>query len=502
MLRGHAGETNSGANPVFEAAPGGRPVASSIAVDSKTLATIGLIIGIFLEALEATVVATAMPAVVKDLGSSHLYALPFSIYLLMQTISSPLWGRISDLISRKRLYLTGVVLFLIGSGLSGAAQSMPWLITMRVIQGLGAGCVMTLTFTLIGDMYPLQQRARVQGYISGIWGIAGLLGPLTGGLIVDHLSWRWVFYLNLPFGLLALLLCGWFLRESPGQRRELRLDLPGTALLIAGAGLLVWGLDQKRIGMVSGGLAAILLALPFEFRHPAPLLPLKSLRDVLSRNSLLNNLLAGAAYFGAIAYVPLFVQTVAGGHATTAGIVLTPMVVGWTVASIVGGRILGWAGLGRINKTGFFLLSVGFAGFVLLIHTSLYALAAAGFVVGCGMGFGMLTTLLLVQDHAPPGELGAATAAAMYARTIGGALGVSLLSLVILQTDQPSSQQLIGRFQIGFSLSFLLAAIALVVSVLKIHVPPKNSLATVTATRRSPAAGAQSIEANSTDEAT
>jgi EmrB/QacA subfamily drug resistance transporter len=438
-------------------------------VNSKTLATIGLVIGIFLEALEGTVVATAMPAVVNDLGGQHLYALPFSIYLLTQTVSAPLWGRVSDLTSRKKLYLAGVVLYLLGSGLSGAAHNMPWLIAMRVVQGLGAGCLLTLTFTLIGEMYELQQRAKVQGYISAVWGIAGLLGPLAGGLIVDNISWRWVFYLNLPFGIIALVLCVLFLQTASGERGEFRLDMPGTALLVTGAGLLVWGLDQKVLWMVLCGVVAIAAALPFELRHPAPLLPIKSLQNIITRNSLLNNLLAGAAYFGAVAYIPLFVQQVAGADATMAGVVLTPMVVGWTVASILGGRMLSRVGLETINTAGFFLLSVGFMGFVAFIHRGIYALAAAGFIAGFGMGFGMLTTLLLVQDNSPKEELGAATAAAMYARTIGGALGVSLISLVIVQTIRASNGQLITEFQRGFFLSFMLAFAALVVSAWKIR---------------------------------
>lgn len=443
-------------------------------MNSKTLATIGLVIGIFLEALEGTVVATAMPTVVNDLGGQHLYALPFSIYLLTQTISAPLWGRVSDLMSRKKLYLAGVVLYLLGSGLSGAAHSMPWLIAMRVVQGLGAGCLLTLTFTLIGEMYELKQRAKVQGYVSGVWGIAGLLGPLAGGLIVDHISWRWVFYLNLPFGIIALVLCVLFLHTTSEGRGQFRLDIPGTVLLITGAGLLVWGLDQKVLWMTACGVIAIAAALPFELRHPAPLLPMKSLQNVITRSSLLNNLLAGAAYFGAVAYIPLFVQRVAGADATMAGIVLTPMVVGWTVASILGGRILSRVSLEAINTAGFLLLSVGFVGFVALIHQGIYALAATGFIAGFGMGFGMLTTLLLVQDNSPKEELGAATAAAMYARTIGGALGVSLISLVIVETIRASSVQLTTEFQRGFFLSFILAFAALVVSAWKIKTPQKK----------------------------
>lgn len=429
----------------------------------KRLATAGLVIGIFLEALEGTVVATAMPSVVDELGSPQLYALPFSIYLLTQTVSSPLWGRVSDLVSRKRLYLSSVVLYLVGSGLSGAAHSMPWLIAMRVVQGLGAGGVLTLTFTLIGDMYVLRERAKVQGYISGVWGIAGLLGPLAGGLIADHLSWRWVFYLNLPFGLVALALCALFLEEPAGRRRAFRLDVPGAALLMAGAGALVWGLDQKVLWQVLLGLVAISLAVPLELRHPAPLLPIKTLKKDVPRRALLNNLLAGGTFFGAVAYVPLFVQSVGGAGATTAGIVLTPMVVGWTVASIIGGRALHRLSLRAINAGGFAVLTLGFAGFVLLIHHGLHTLATTGLVVGLGMGFAMLTTLLLVQENSAGEELGAATAAALYARTIGGSLGVSLISLVV--EAGAGGAHRVAEFRHGFSISLVLAAGALLVSV-------------------------------------
>lgn len=436
-------------------------------MNAQILSTVGLIVGIFLTALEGTVVATAMPAVIADLGGQKLYALPFSVYMLALTISSPLWGRLSDLTGRKRLYLAGVVVFLLGSGLSGAAHHMPWLIVMRAVQGLGAGCVLPLTFTIIGEMYELHERARVQGHISAVWGLSGLLGPLVGGLIVDHASWRWVFYLNLPFGIVALIVCGMFLEGRRDETKPFNLDAPGTLLVTLGTGLLVWGLDQKATWMAVVGLIATALAMPFEFRHPAPLLPIASLRHALSRNCLLNNLLAGAAYFGAIAYVPLFVQQAAGADATTAGIVLTPMIVGWTVASIVGGRNLHRVSLGTLNFAGFFLLTAGFAGFAALIRTGIYVLAATGFIAGCGMGFGMLATLLLVQDNSPSGELGAATAATIFARTIGGALGVSLMSLMIGEMRDITREHLVAGLQRGFFLSFLLTLLACGVSALK-----------------------------------
>ncbi len=447
-------------------------------MNPKTIATIGLIVGVFLTALEGTVVATAMPAVINDLGGHDLYALPFSIYLLTLTISSPLWGRFSDIAGRKVLYLVGIVLFLIGSALSGAAHSMNWLIAVRAIQGLGAGCVLPLTFTIIGEMYDLQGRAKIQGYTSAVWGLSGLLGPLVGGLIVDHASWRWVFYLNLPFGIVTLILCAIYMQDYFEKKSYFRIDAIGTVLLVIGISLLSWGLDQEVLWMVIGGLAAIALAMPFERRHPAPLLPVDSLRDFISRNCLLNNLLAGAAFFGAIAYIPLFVQEVAGAGATAAGIVLTPMVVGYTLSNIVGGRIIHRVSLTALSIIGFSLLTVGFAGFAILIHAGIYVMAAAGFVVGCGMGLGMLATLLLVQSNSPSHEFGAATAATVFARTIGGALGVSLISLLIGDMKGISTTHLTTGLQRGFILGFCLALLALLISMLGTRLPSKKHPAT------------------------
>lgn len=434
-------------------------------LNHKTIGTIGLIIGVFLTALEGTVVATAMPAVIADLGGQDLYALPFSIYLLTLTVSSPLWGRWSDLAGRKTLYLVGVVLFLIGSALSGLAHDMPFLIAMRAIQGLGAGCILPLTYTIVGELYTLQNRARIQGYISAVWGISGLLGPLVGGLIVDNASWRWVFYLNLPFGIATLLLCAIFMEEHLKEKRAFRIDVPGTVLLVFGIGLLVWGVDQKVLWMTLVGLLAVAAALPFELRHPAPLLPIGSMRNFIARNCLLNNLLGGAAFFGAIAYIPLFVQEVAGAGATTAGIVLTPMVVGWTVSSMLGARLVRFVRLSVLNLGGFILLMVGFAGFTLFVHHGIFALAAAGAFAGCGMGVTVLATLLMVQENSPKSEFGAATAGTVFARTVGGALGVSMISMLIGEMKGITTLELTAGLQRGFFLGFVLALMAMLISV-------------------------------------
>jgi EmrB/QacA subfamily drug resistance transporter len=397
---------------------------------AKRLITIGLILGIFLAALESSVVTTVMPSVIRELGGQSLYALPFSVYLLFSTVSGPLWGRASDLLGRKNLYIAGVLLFLLGSGFSGAAQNMLWLILARAVQGIGAGSVMPLTLTLVGEMYTLERRAAVQAFISGVWGISGLLGPLVGGLIADHLSWRWVFYLNLPFGVPALLLVWRYLRETL-ERRKTEIDWLGALLFTLGSGLLVWGLQFERWGLVALSLALLALAVGLEFRHPFPLLPTSGLRQRLPRIGILGNLLAGVAYFGVIAYLPLFAQGVGGHNATAGGALLTPMLVGWTLTSILGSRVMGRVGLTRLTILGFGVLVLSFAGFAALVHAPLVYLSALGLVAGGGMGFSMFSLLLAVQGATPKEELGAVTSAILFARNMGGALGTALMALAI-----------------------------------------------------------------------
>ena len=399
--------------------------------DPRTLATAGLLLGIFLAALESSVIATAMPSVIRDLGGRALYALPFAVYLLTSTVSSPLWGRASDIVGRKKLYLIGVVLFLLGSGLCGAAQNMTWLILARALQGIGAGAVLPLTITLVGELYTLQERARVQSLISGVWGVSGLVGPLIGGLIVDHASWRWVFYLNLPFGIPAFYMVWRYLQEAGARRVGQGLDWAGALLFTLGSGLLVWGLELKTWWQVGLGLVVLVAAVALEFRHPSPLLPVSSLRQRLPRVGILDNLLAGGAYFGIVAYLPLFAQGVSGTGATAAGLILTPLLVGWTSASIFGARLMVKVGFARITLVGFAVLTAAFAAFAALAHAPLWVLSAVGLFAGAGMGFSMLSLLLAVQNATPKGELGAVTSAILFARNMGGALGTALMALLI-----------------------------------------------------------------------
>ncbi len=411
-------------------APSAVPGLSPEQLRLRFLATTGLVLGVFLNALEASVVSTAMPSVIRDLQGSAYYALPFAVYLLTSTVSSPLWGRGSDIVGRKKLYLIGMLLFLVGSALCGAAQHIGWLIGARAVQGLGAGALLTISMTLVGELYSLTERGRVQAFISGVWGISGLVGPLLGGWLTDTWSWRWTFYVSLPFGLAAFLLVSRFLKQT-AQRRDARLDWPGAALFTLGSGAIIWGLEQKIWALVGLGLAVLVAAVLLERRHPSPLLPMQALRERLPLVAFAGNFLGGAAYFGVISYLPLYAQGMTHGGATAAGAILTPMLVGWTLTAILTARLIRWVPLSRLSQTGFALLVVMFLALTFTVHAPLWVTSALGFAVGMGMGFSMLSLLLLAQQAAGKGELGAVTSGVLFARQMGGALGVAVMALLI-----------------------------------------------------------------------
>ena len=408
-----------------------------ISLSRRRAITAGLLLGMTLGALEATVVSTAMPTVIATLGGLAHYSWVFAAYLLTSTASVPIWGRLSDLYGRRRMYLLGVAVFLIGSVMAGAATSMAQLITARAIQGLGAGAIIPLSMTIVGELYALSERARTQALFSGVWGVASIAGPLVGGYITDAVSWRWVFYLNVPFGFCCMAVIA---LAYPASRSDkpVQVDWLGASLLFAGVSalLIALGGEGGGIGWWLGASVALLGGFAIvERRAVEPILPVDLLRMPIITRSLVVVFLVGLALFGAIAFIPLFVQSVMGGSATQAGQVLTPLFLGWVVMSIVGARMTVRLGYRVSAIGGSVLMTVGFIGLSLLGSQSPRTLLLASCtVLGAGMGTQMLSLLLAVQHGVDRSRLGLATSLNQFSRSIGAAVGVAVMGAIMARS--------------------------------------------------------------------
>jgi len=413
-------------------------------VSRVTIITVAMLAGMFLAAIDTTAVSTAMPEIVEALGGLQLYAWVFSIYMLTSTATMPLFGYLSDLYGRKTLYLTGIGLFVGGSILCSSAISMPQLILYRGLQGLGAGALLPLTMTIIGDLFDLEQRARMQGIFSAVWGLSSIIGPLIGGTLVDAWSWRAIFYLNVPFGIVAAMLVALYLEGGAEREAPVRLDLAPLGALTAGTTILIWGLQAIGSGRpwlswaVAGstlaGIGLLVTFLRLDRRSPAPIFPRALLSNRVFTVSAWSGFFAGAALFGLVAYLPLYVQAVRGGNATAAGGSLTPISLGWFISSIAAGRLLLRFGYRRVTLPGLAILTVGLVGLVNLTATTPIPWLA-GLLVICGVGFGLSMTAMLiaVQSSVSPRMLGTATAAVPFTRNIGGAIGVGVMGVLVLR---------------------------------------------------------------------
>ena len=320
------------------------------------LVTAGIMLSLFLASMESTVVATAMPTIVGQLGGLEHYSWVFSAFMLASTTAVPLYGKLSDIYGRRNLYVIAMALFLIGSVLCGWAVSMTQLIFARALQGIGAGGIMPLAFILIGEMFSLEQRAKMQGFFSGVWGVSSIAGPLLGGFIVDQLSWHWIFYINVFPGLIAGALVAFAWRDQARSHERPAVDYAGAALLTVSVITLLLGLME--FGTVNSWILLAVSVILFivlwwvESRAADPILPIPLFRDALFSTATAHGFLTGWAVFGMISFIPLFVQSVLGANATQAGITITPMLLGWVAASIFGTRVMltGWvsqAGPGR-----------------------------------------------------------------------------------------------------------------------------------------------------------
>jgi EmrB/QacA subfamily drug resistance transporter len=404
--------------------------------------TAGVMTGMFLAALEATVVGTAMPTVISALGGLNQYSWVFSAYLITSTVTVPVWGKLSDLYGRRLFYQIGIAVFLAGSVLSGVSTSMAQLIIFRAIQGLGAGALVPLGMTIIGDIFTLEERARMQAFFSGVWGLASVIGPVVGGFITDQLSWRWVFYINLPVGLAAALIIGLALKEPRRTKRPV-IDYAGGALLMAAITLLMLALVEggtslatllapANLALFAGAVALIAIFAWVERRAADPIVPFKLFRNRVVAVAVAAGFLAGVAMFGAISFIPLFAQGALGSTATEAGSLLTPLMLSWVGMSIIGGRLLLKVGYRPTSVVGFTLLTLGF---VLLSNfereTARLWLYVDLILIGAGLGLTMLTLLIAVQQAVARAQLGVATSLNQFARSIGGAVGVAVMGAVL-----------------------------------------------------------------------
>jgi len=400
------------------------------------LVTIGIMLSLFLASMEATVVATAMPTIVGQLGGLEHYAWVFSAYMLTSTTTVPLYGKLSDLYGRRKLYVFAMALFLTGSIMCGQVDNMTQLIFARALQGLGAGGIMPLAFILIGEMFNLEQRAKMQGFFSGVWGVSSIVGPLLGGFLVDKLTWHWVFYINIPPGLLAAALVAFAWQDQVDSQTRPAVDYAGAALLSSSVVALLLGLvnfgSSTSWFLIALSVVLFILLLWVEGRAKDPILPIPLFRDRLFSTSITHGVLSGWALFGSLSFIPLFVQSVLGTSATQAGITITPMLLGWVVASIIGTRILLKVGYRSLAISGTALLTIG-AFFMSRTDANISRTMLMIFVslMGIGMGFSIPSFLIAVQTTVERRQLGTATSTIQFSRSIGGTLGVSIMGAAL-----------------------------------------------------------------------
>src|SRR3989440_11382029 len=409
---------------------------------NRPLTVVSLLLSLSMAAMEMTVVSTAMPTVVGDLGGIHFYSWVFTAYLLTSTVTVPLYGKLADLYGRKPVLLFGIGVFLVGSMASGLARGIGTLIAFRAVQGLGAGAMQPTTLTIVGVIYNLEERSRMQGVFGAVWGVAGLVGPLLGGIIVKYLSWRWVFFINVPAGIAAAALLMIALHEDVAHRQH-SLDWAGAGLLTVGLSALLFGAQGGSASAIGLPVAAVLLALfvIVERRAVEPVLPLGLFRQPVIGVATLAGALVGAGRVSMVTYVPLYVQGVLGGSPTEAGSAITPMVIGWPIASAISGRALPRVGFRVLVRSGLVISAAAAAALALLLRpgVSLHVPQAMSAIFGVGLGLANTALLIAVQTSVEWRQRGVATASTMFARTIGGTLAVGILGGILgaaLRSDE------------------------------------------------------------------
>jgi EmrB/QacA subfamily drug resistance transporter len=402
---------------------------------------IGLLAGMLLAALDQSIVNVALPQIVSDLGGLNHLSWVVTAYLLTSTAVTPLWGKISDLYGRRVIFQAAITIFLIGSALCGIAQDLPQLIAFRALQGIGGGGLFAIAFAIIGDIIPPRDRGRYQGYFGAVFGLSSVAGPLLGGWLTDAISWRWIFYINLPVGIAALIITSLALK-IPVQRREHSIDYLGATLIVASVSSLLLYLNWagERYGWQSAGPVALLLLsfalaglfVYIEMHAREPIIPMRLFRNSVFSIGTAYSFLVGIAMFGALVFLPLFFQAVKGMSPTNSGLATVPSVFGIVTASILSGQIISRTGRYKIFPI---LGSTIFAIALLCMSTigrdtPYVVIAIFAFFVGGGLGLTMQTITTAVQNSVDFRDMGAATSSVTFSRSLGGSIGTAFLGAI------------------------------------------------------------------------
>ncbi len=400
--------------------------------------TVALVLVTALASFESTVVSTAMPTIIGDLGGLPLYAWVFSVYLLTSTVAMPVYGRLADIHGRRRLILVAIAVFLTGAVTCAFARSMPQLIAARAIQGLGAAGLIPVALTVIADLYSLEERARIQGLFSSVWGFAALVGPLLGAFFTVHFGWRSIFSINIPLGAIAFFLVATRMIESRASLPD-PVDVAGASTLAIGVSLVLFAVLRApgsggttaivRIALLAAGVVSLAIFARLQTRREHPLVPPDLLRHWQTASPYLAGILLGTTIYGVDTYVPLFVQGARGGTAGAAGAVVTPLIFFWATSAAAASRLILRFGFRRTARFGAVLVFLGLAGLVAsaLANASVAWASAACAVIGAGLGPSSISQVLAIQHVAPERHRGVATSLVPFFRTVGGSIGVGVL---------------------------------------------------------------------------
>ncbi|WP_058304297.1 MDR family MFS transporter [Gorillibacterium timonense] len=397
---------------------------------------ISIVLAMLVASMDTTIINTTMPIIVKDLGGYHLYAWAFASYMIFSTVLTPIAGRISDLYGRKNILAMGIIVFLFGSLLCGLSQTMLQLILFRAIQGIGAGIMNPFPAIIAGDLYPIEERGKIQALFSAMWGISAVIAPLFGAMFTEYATWRWIFYINIPICLLSL----FFLRayKEEYEPRPAAVDYGGAALFTVGVSLTLaaTAFEKEAVWLVLSGVAVLALFVWYERRQKSPIVPLSLFRGVPIRRMNINAFLSNAALFGTASYAPTFLQE--QGHSTfISGVALLAQSVGWMLMSVPAGKLIMRFGYAKLMIVGNILLVLSGIQLYFLTGTSSYIYMLLALFIQ-GMAFGILVTVTIIgaQQFVDGDQKGVSTSLMMFSRNIGTAVGVTVMGSLLTGAAQ------------------------------------------------------------------